>query len=94
MTKQAQIDRLRTLRAERVEWDHTTRNDRLTASVGELTLHVDRITNTNPMWQVEGERNGVIIPWTPANTVTTAIQEACDFARAHLLGQTEEQHAV
>ncbi|HRH68923.1 MAG TPA: hypothetical protein PLB89_05390 [Flavobacteriales bacterium] len=94
MDNQALIDRLQTLRKDRSAWDRDdARPDRRTAQVGALTLSVDNIRSLKPLWMVEHERFGVLIAWTPARDAEHATHESCDYARAHILGLHEEQHA-
>lgn len=93
MNKQQQIDRLHTLLKDRHEWTHEREGTRLVATVGDMKLTIDGVQGHRPLWMVEADGYGVLLPWTPARDTSDAILNATEFARAYVLGLHEEQHA-
>lgn len=73
-------------------WDLDQAKQVWSATVDDYTLLVKK-GNGNCSWQVEHARYGVLLAWTPSSVVAYAKRDAIDFTRAHVLGQTVEQHA-
>lgn len=94
MTKQETLDHIALLQRDRSLWSRERDGDRLMATLDNgLTITIDGACIGRAMWMAEHERYGVLVAWTPTSSLYQAFTDATDYARSHVMGLHEPQHA-